>query len=169
MANISTSTIIRITKIALIFTIACFTFIVALDNIIDYNSNFQFVKHVLSMDTTFRHNHLLRRAITSPIFHHIAYNFIICLEGLITILCFKGGYDLLKHIKAPAHQFHEAKKFFILGSLCCCLLWFFGFQVVGGEWFGMWMSTEWNGLMSAFRLVTYMFLTLLFVSMKNDD
>jgi predicted small integral membrane protein len=167
--KMSTANIIRITKVVLVLTVAFFAFIVALDNILDYDANFEFVKHVLSMDTTFPHNLLMSRAITSPTLYHIAYRIVICFEGLIAVLCFKGSYDLLRNINAPAQQFHEAKRFSILGLLCCCLLWFFGFQAVAGEWFGMWMSTVWNGLMAAFRLVTYMFITLLFVSMKNDD
>ncbi|EHT5123405.1 DUF2165 family protein [Campylobacter jejuni] len=50
-----------------------------------------------------------------------------------------------------------------------CILWFFAFQVVAAEWFGMWMSKVWNGLPDTTRLVTYMFLALIFISLKNDD
>ncbi|WP_169050310.1 DUF2165 family protein [Campylobacter jejuni] len=49
------------------------------------------------------------------------------------------------------------------------MLWFFVFQVVAVEWFGMWMSKVWNGLPDAIRLATYMFLVLIFISLKNDD
>ncbi|HEF8053023.1 TPA: DUF2165 family protein [Campylobacter jejuni] len=50
-----------------------------------------------------------------------------------------------------------------------CILWFFVFQVVAVEWFGMWMSKVWNGLPDTTRLATYMFLVLIFISLKNDD
>ncbi|HEG2431728.1 TPA: DUF2165 family protein [Campylobacter jejuni] len=43
------------------------------------------------------------------------------------------------------------------------------FQVVAAEWFEMWMSNVWNGLPDTTRLVTYMFLALIFISLKNDD
>ncbi|HEF4437958.1 TPA: DUF2165 family protein [Campylobacter jejuni] len=49
------------------------------------------------------------------------------------------------------------------------ILWFFAFQVVVAEWFGMWMSKVWKGLPDTIRLVTYMFLALIFISLKNDD
>ncbi|EAV9767777.1 DUF2165 family protein [Campylobacter jejuni] len=49
-----------------------------------------------------------------------------------------------------------------------CILWFFAFQVVVAEWFGMWMSKVWKGLPDTTRLVTYMFLALIFISLKND-
>ncbi|WP_260627550.1 DUF2165 family protein [Campylobacter jejuni] len=59
--------------------------------------------------------------------------------------------------------------FGIISLTCCCILWFFAFQVVVAEWFGMWMSKVWNGLPDTTRLVTYMFLALIFISLKNDD
>ena len=37
----------------MVASLVLFTFIVTLDNIIDYGANFTFVRHVLSMDTTF--------------------------------------------------------------------------------------------------------------------
>ena len=36
------------------------------ENLVDYGSNHEFVKHVLSMDTTFPGNKLMGRAITNP-------------------------------------------------------------------------------------------------------
>ncbi|EHU1165644.1 hypothetical protein KY374_000435 [Campylobacter jejuni] len=33
----------------------------------------------------------------------------------------------------------------------------------------MWMSKVWKGLPDTIRLVTYMFLALIFISLKNDD
>ncbi|EKS1482737.1 DUF2165 family protein [Campylobacter jejuni] len=59
--------------------------------------------------------------------------------------------------------------FGIISLTCCCILWFFAFQVVVAEWFGMWMSKVWKGLPDTIRLVTYMFLALIFISLKNDD
>jgi predicted small integral membrane protein len=45
--------ITRISKIAIIAALAAYALIVAYDNIIDYGSNYEFVKHVLTMDMTF--------------------------------------------------------------------------------------------------------------------
>ena len=55
--------LIRLSKIALIFALAAYALIVAYDNIVDYGSNYEFVKHVLTMDTTFPGNALMHRAI----------------------------------------------------------------------------------------------------------
>jgi predicted small integral membrane protein len=48
--------IIRLAKISMITAIAVYALIVAYDNIVDYASNYEFVRHVLSMDTTFPGN-----------------------------------------------------------------------------------------------------------------
>ncbi|MGU5369352.1 DUF2165 family protein [Campylobacter jejuni] len=60
-------------------------------------------------------------------------------------------------------------RFFGIISLTCVFYGFFAFQVVVAEWFGMWMSKVWKGLPDTIRLVTYMFLALIFISLKNDD
>jgi predicted small integral membrane protein len=55
--------LIRLSKVALIAALAAYAAIVAYDNIVDYGSNYEFVRHVLSMDTTFPGNALMHRAI----------------------------------------------------------------------------------------------------------
>jgi predicted small integral membrane protein len=40
-------------------------------------------------------------------------------------------------------------------------------MVIGGEWFGMWQSKDWNGVPSAFRFDVVLLLVLIFV-MQND-
>ena len=56
---------IRLAKVAVIAALAAFALIVAYNNVFDYNSNYQFVRHVLSMDTTFPDSALQPRAIDS--------------------------------------------------------------------------------------------------------
>ena len=48
-------------------------FIVAYNNVIDFNTNFVFVKHVLSMDTTFKSPPVLARAITDESTQKLLY------------------------------------------------------------------------------------------------
>ena len=51
----------RYAKIIMMIGLGLFGLIVALDNVIDYGTNFAFVQHVLSMDTTFPGNALTWR------------------------------------------------------------------------------------------------------------
>jgi predicted small integral membrane protein len=47
---------VRIAKVLLILSSGTFCLLVGYNNIVDYSSNFAFVEHVLSMDTTFPEN-----------------------------------------------------------------------------------------------------------------
>ena len=91
---------IRYSKIAMVWAVALFASLVAYSNIADYNSNYEFVVHVLSMDTTFPDNTLKGRAIDSSSHHHIAYNFIIFLEVVVALLCWWGGMRLIKCVRS---------------------------------------------------------------------
>ena len=68
---------------------------VTYDNIVDYGSNYDFARHVLSMDTTFPGNALMDRAITDPRLWRAAYAAIIAAEGLTGLLLGIGALTLL--------------------------------------------------------------------------
>lgn len=161
---------LRLSKIVLVASLAAFCFIVTYDNIVDYGSNYAFVQHVLSMDTTFPTN-LLRpsRAITSPALWHAAYGLIIGIEGVTAVAFAIGAVDLLRHFRAPAERFHAAKPFVVIGATLAFLLWFTGFMVVGGEYFAMWQSATWNGQQAAFRFYVTVLAVLIFVVMPEQE
>lgn len=161
--------ILRIAKTLLVLTVGLFALLVGTDNIIDYGTNFEFVRHVLSMDTTFPGNKLMWRAITSEPLHHAAYWVIIAAELLTGLLCTVGAWRLYVVRWAPAGTFNAAKGLAIAGLATGFLLWFFGFLVVGGEWFQMWQSQTWNGQQAAFRFVASIGLVLIFVSLEDDE
>ncbi|MEO7464953.1 MAG: DUF2165 domain-containing protein, partial [Nitrosospira sp.] len=71
---------IRASKILLIVGIGCLALVVGFNNVVDYQSNFLFVRHVMSMDTVFPDNVVKYRAITEPLLHSIAYSLIIFWE-----------------------------------------------------------------------------------------
>ncbi len=47
------------------------------------------------------------------------------------------------------------------------LLWQVGFMTIGGEWFGMWQSQQWNGVPSAFRFVMVIAAVLIFLALPD--
>ena len=53
----------RISKIALLAGLALFYTLVVFNNLTDFDSNYQFVRHVLSMDTTFPGNQCMYRCV----------------------------------------------------------------------------------------------------------
>jgi predicted small integral membrane protein len=159
----------RVAKLLMVASLAAFAFIVTFDNITDYGTNFAFVRHVLSMDTTFPGNSLLYRAITAPLAWHTAYILIIATEGLTCAALVAGAVALLRNLRAGAEQFERAKRFTVIGVTLAFLLWFFGFMVVGGEWFAMWQSKIWNGQESAFRFYITALAVLLFVKQLDTE
>jgi predicted small integral membrane protein len=159
----------RITKIAMTAALAAFALIVAYDNIIDYGSNYEFVKHVLSMDTTFAGNALRSRAITDETVWHAAFALIIAVEAVTGLLLAIGAFVLLSSLKSPATVFNRAKVFAVTGLALGFGLWFFGFLVVAGEYFAMWQSKIWNGQEAAFRIVAVILGVLIYVSMPDDE
>jgi predicted small integral membrane protein len=161
--------ITRVTKLLMVASLALFAFIVTFDNITDYGTNFAFVMHVLSMDTTFTGNALLYRAITEPAIWHAAYISIIAAEGLTCAAFTAGAVSLARHLRADAATFERAKRFTIIGVTLAFLLWFTGFMVIGGEWFAMWQSKIWNGQESAFRFYMTTLAVLLFVNQPDRE
>jgi len=77
--------IVRLAKISMITAIAAYALIVAYDNIVDYASNYEFVRHVLSMDTTFPGNLLMPRAISDESVWKLVYALIIAIEALTAL------------------------------------------------------------------------------------
>lgn len=161
--------LLRLSKIAMIAALAAFAFIVAYDNIVDYDSNYEFVRHVLTMDTTFPNNALMGRAITDRRIWTIAYSAIIAVEALTSLLLSVGALALLTRLKAPAEHFNRAKAWAVAGLTAGFGLWFFGFLVIAGEYFAMWQSQTWNGQEAAFRIVMAMLGVLIFVTLPDRD
>jgi predicted small integral membrane protein len=159
----------RLSKIVMIVALAAFAFIVTCDNIVDYNSNYDLVRHVLSMDTTFPNNELMDRAITDNRIWTVAYAAIIVVEGLICLLLVVGALALLARLTAPAERFNRAKVWAVAGLTVGFGLWFFGFLVIAGEYFAMWQSQAWNGQEAAFRITMVILGVMIFVIMPDRD
>ena len=161
--------ITRLAKILISLSLALFCLLVAYDNITDPHSNYEFVQHVMSMDTTFPGNALMYRSITDPVLWQLAYALIIAAEGITGILFLAGAIRLIQVRNAPGVVFNEAKTLVIAGATLAFLVWFFGFMVVAGEWFAMWQSQTWNGQEAAFRFIGCIGLVLLFLAQKDDE
>jgi len=160
----------RIGKTLFTATLGLFFLLVAIDNIIDYGTNFQFVEHVLRMDSIPAGSHVQWRATQSPQLHHLAYWVIILWELTAGALCSFGAIGLLRALRS-ARDFRRAMRIAAAGLWLGLLLWAFAFITVGGEWFMMWKSTVWNGELAAFRMFTVNAFALLFLYLPDgpDD
>ncbi len=159
----------RLSKCLLLLAIAFYYTLVVVNNITDYNSNFQFVRHVLMMDSTFPGNRGMGRALLQPALHTAFYLSIICWETVTAALCWVGAARLLLRLRAPAAEFDRAKPVAIAALTLGALLWFVAFLTVGGEWFLMWQSKTWNGQDAAFRMFASLMLVLVYLTRPERE
>lgn len=161
--------ILRLSKSLMVFAIAVFATLVAFGNITDYRTNFFFVQHVFLMDTIYPSSTIKYRAIESPVIQQSCYIMIIGLETLTAFLCWLGGIRMLTNLRAASVVFNKNKNIAIVGLTLGFLTWQVAFMSIGSEWFGMWMSKQWNGLPNAFRFLIMILMVLIFVAQYDKD
>jgi predicted small integral membrane protein len=161
--------VVRGAKAMLVAAVALFASLTAFGNLTDYDTNLMFVQHVLSMDTIFATSAIKYRAIVDPDLQRVIYAVIIATEAVIAALCWIGVAALARAFRSDAAVFNRAKTFAILGLTLGFLLWQVGFMSIGGEWFGMWQSQQWNGVPSAFRFVVVIGVVLIFVALPDQE
>jgi predicted small integral membrane protein len=136
---------------------ALYMLLVAFGNITDYGTNFDFVSHVLSMDTTNfgapagegLDSDVMWRAIEADWVHHLAYVGVIIWESAAAIVLLCSLWAWLR--ASRTRSFDLARRLGTIGLAMILVLFMGGFIAIGGEWFQMWRSTSWNGLEPAFR------------------
>jgi predicted small integral membrane protein len=158
----------RVAKTISVASIALMSLLIVFGNTTDYFTNFLFVEHVLKMDTTFPDSHTHYRSIDRTFLFHVGYILIILMESLMAYCCIKGSWLLFKNLRSDATLFHASKNWAVAGIIIGIVIWFLGFEVVGGEWFDMWQSSIWNGLPSAERIVSFLVLTLILLQLKEE-
>jgi predicted small integral membrane protein len=151
----------RWTKLLLLAAVALYYTFVVFDNLTDFNSNYEFVRHVLLMDSTFPGNHGMWRAIQSPGLHLAFYWMIIGWEFASMVLMWWGVVNLFLALRQPASAFNLKKRVAIIALTVSLLMWLVAFLEVGGDWFLMWQSPTWNGQQEAFRMFAILGIVLL--------
>ncbi|MGE0733555.1 MAG: DUF2165 family protein [Alphaproteobacteria bacterium] len=160
---------LRLSRLALVLTVALFFTLVAESNISDYGSNWAFVQHVLSMDTTFKSPNLMWRAITNETVQTAIYVLIIAWQIMTALLLWIGAFRMLAARRTDAARFAKAKNPAILGLTAGFLLYALGFLVIAGEWFVMWQSKEWNAQNTSAIFVLFIGIALLHASGREAD
>jgi predicted small integral membrane protein len=161
--------LLRVAKIISVASLALMSLLVVFGNLTDYFTNFLIVEHVLKMDTTFPESHIHYRSINSTFLFHVGYILIIAAEAMMAFCSIKGSWLLFKNLRSNASLFHASKNWAVAGIIIGIVIWFLGFEVVGGEWFAMWQSRSWNGLASAERIVSFLVLILILLHFKEEE
>lgn len=161
--------ITRTAKTLLVAGIALFYTLVVFNNLTDFDSNYQFVHHVLSMDSTFPGNHGMWRALPSPAMQLAFYASIIAWEIVTMIMLWWGVANLLRVLRRNVAAFQSAKRIPVMALTLSMLMWLVAFLSVGAEWFLMWQSHTWNGQEPAFRMFAVVGLVLLILLQPETD
>ena len=144
--------ITRSAKLLLLAGIALYYTLVVLNNLTDFGSNYEFIRHVLSMDSTFPGNHA---TVAGAFIAGHASIFLLVdhrVEFVTTILAWWGLVNLVRALRGPASLFNAEKQMALIALTLSMLMWLVAFLDVGGEWFLMWQSHTWNGQDEAFRM-----------------
>jgi predicted small integral membrane protein len=161
--------ILRFAKAILVLAVALYYTIVVFNNLTDYGSNYQFVHHVLMMDSTFPDNRGMWRAINSPVWQMLFYLAIIAWEIVTMMLCWWGGFRMFRALDGSRASLRGATAVAIAGLTLGLLMWLVAFLTVGGEWFLMWQSKTWNAQDTGFRMFTILGIVLLLVVQPDSD
>ena len=157
--------VVRACKVALVAAVALFFTCVAFGNITDYDSNWQFVQHVLSMDTTFPNSKLHWRAVTDTNVQHGAYWLIIGTQATTAVLLWRTSVPIRYHSESRVAR---ARALAVAGLTVGLLLYMVGFVTIGGEWFAMWQSVTWNGQQKAFEFIAIIGAVLLVLLLPEE-
>ena len=157
----------RLIKIFFSCSVALYTSLVCFNNIVDYDSNFQFINMVAKMDDTFSKEKSGWRSVNNLTVHNILFVIIIVWEFLISLFLVLGAAAMIKKFNADPAEFRNAKKYSAIGFSLGVLLWFTVFIAVAGEWFLMWQSKNWNAQSTAFLLTCCFLLFLIHHKMED--
>lgn len=163
------TTLVRLAKIQALAFIALVMLLAAFTNIQDFDANFAYVQHVLSMDTTFRHPQVMWRAVTSPAAHRAAYATIIGWELVGGLVCAAGAWRMARVLRGSRFAVDRARAIGIAGLMIVLALWTFAFIAVGSEWFQMWQSPTWNGRDVAVGFATLTLLVLMWFTRVDEQ
>lgn len=160
---------LRLSRVLLVAAVAFYYTLIVFNNCTDYGTNYQFVRHVMLMDTTLPGNHGMWRAIQSPWMQKAFYDGIIAWEAVIMALCWAGSVRMVRELREPIGAFHKACRIAVAGLALGLLLWLVAFLTIGGEWFLMWQSKTWNGQEAALRMFVVTGIALLVVIIPEGE
>jgi predicted small integral membrane protein len=160
---------IRASKALLLFALGFYYTLVVFNNTNDYNSNLNYVRHVLLMDTTYPGNHGMWRSIHSPTAPWIFFVSVVCCEIVTGLLLYLAGFLLVRNLRSSAAIFNAAKRLGVVALTLSLLMWLSAFLSVGNEWFLMWQSKEWSGEAAAGRMFAIAGIILLYLVMPDVE
>jgi predicted small integral membrane protein len=169
MSHFTTAGIIRRSKILVVLMAALFGLITLTNNFTDYAAYSDYIGRIISMSDTVGNDSRRYRSNTSAIFHHRFYWAIITLEIIYTLSFLAGTYQLCRKLTATRNEFHEAKKFAIIGFSTALFVYQTLYVIILNEWFDMEYSAQRNAFDWATTNIEYMFFGLIYLLVAKDN
>ena len=145
----------RVATSVVVLIVASYYLLVGFDNITNPTnpavSNWPFVRGVMSGEGVPPDNGIAWRFIDATWLQACAYIMVMVLETLTGILLLVAGVKGLR-TSVNSARWREAQVLTFAGGALGLLLFFFGFIVIGGNWFIMYLNSEWNGMEPAFQI-----------------
>jgi predicted small integral membrane protein len=160
---------IRASKALLLFALGFYYTLVVFNNTNDYNSNLNYVRHVLLMDTTYPGNHGMWRSIHSPAAPWLFFVSIVSWEIVTGLLLYVGGFLLLRNLRSNAATFNAAKRLGVVALTLSLVMWLTAFLSVGNEFFLMWQSKDWSGEGAAGRMFAIVGIILVYLVLPDVE
>jgi predicted small integral membrane protein len=161
--------LVRQCKIILLIGLAVFAFMVTFTNLSDNAETYEFIRHVMSMDTTFDDNDAIYRAVRAPMLWTIAYWLIVTGQGAVCLIYLLAAYRMIQALEAPAQEFQDSKALAMLATTVAFAVWFLAIMAIGSEWYLMWQSESWNGQSTSFRYYMTALAVLIVVMQPDSD
>lgn len=159
---------VRLAKIVIVAGAGLLFTLVGVDNLVDYGTNFDVVRHILAMDMV-PSGPFAGRAIAASALHHLFYLFIIGVELAGAAATLIGAMRLWRARGAMAQEFNREKALALCGLASIFALCFIGFATIGGEWFQMWRAGAYNMQEPAFRFVASIGLIMIFLNQPDEE
>lgn len=144
----------RVTTSIFVLMVAAYYLMVAFDNITNPTnpnaSNWPFVQGVLSGDGVPADSGFQWRFIDATWFQALSYIGVMVGETLAGVTLLIGGILGLRR-SGSCPRWGNTQKWTYVGGTIGLAVFFFGFMVVGGNWFIMYLNSKWNGLEPAFQ------------------
>lgn len=154
MRNWSVWRTARVITSLVILMVAAYFLVVGFDNITNPTnpnaSNWPFVQGVISGDGVPADSGFQWRFIDATWFQAISYVLVMAMETLTGVILLIAGLKGLRAAQSSS-RWDRAQKWTLVGGFLGLGVFFFGFMVVGGNWFIMYLNSKWNGLEPAFQ------------------
>lgn len=143
-------------------------FIASVTNFLDYDTNFQWIKQILTMQNTVQNPAITSRAIHADFIHHMVYKMVLLWELVMGLLCLGTGLLSLWNYKKPI-LFNKIISVGTWGVFGAFLFHGYVYYAVANEWFAAWQATTMGTKVASLPFVVLTGITLILLKLPDSQ